>query len=78
MHIQFEPGGGQNAFSVLAPDRIFESRPFIPSSTSEESSEEILEKLEQAGRVPSKEKFRRMACNVSHLFLSMQTFINDN
>jgi hypothetical protein len=31
------------------------------------SGEEILEKLEQAGRVPSKDKFRRMVCNVSLL-----------
>jgi hypothetical protein len=39
-------------------------RPVIPQS-AEEVSEVILDKLEQAGRVPSKEKFRRMACNVS-------------
>jgi hypothetical protein len=38
-------------------------RPVIPQS-AEEASEVILDKLEQAGRVPSKEKFRRMACNV--------------
>lgn len=27
--------------------------------------DDILDKLEQSGRVPSKDKFRRMACNVS-------------
>lgn len=42
----------QQPFSVYAPD-------------PEELSNDILEKLEQAGRVPSKDKFRRMACNVS-------------
>jgi hypothetical protein len=31
----------------------------------EEVQDEILDKLEQSGRVPSKEKFRRMACMVS-------------
>lgn len=45
-------GHQQKQYSVYAPD-------------PEELSNDILEKLEQAGRVPSKEKFRRMACNVS-------------
>ena len=30
-----------------------------------DQGEELLQRLEQSGRVPSKDKFRRMACNVS-------------
>ncbi len=48
-------------------DRIYNYRPAIPPSP-EEVSEQLLDKLEQAGRVPSKEKFRRMACNVSNSY----------
>ena len=44
-------------------ERVYAFRPAIPQS-AEEASEVLLDKLEQAGRVPSKEKFRRMACNV--------------
>ncbi len=46
---------------------ILETRPImsIPGIYIEETTDDILDKLEQAGRVPSKEKFRRMACNVS-------------
>lgn len=47
---------------------ILESRPMltVPGILGgDEPSDDILDKLEQAGRVPSKEKFRRMACNVS-------------
>lgn len=29
-----------------------------------DQGEELLNRLEQTGRVPSKDKFRRMACNV--------------
>ncbi len=29
-----------------------------------DQGEELLDRLEQTGRVPSKDKFRRMACNV--------------
>lgn len=47
---------------------ILETRPMmsIPGIYMEETTDDILDKLEQAGRVPSKEKFRRMACNVSN------------
>lgn len=55
-------------YSNNSPERIFASRPMLPqpvaTATSEEISDSLLDKLEQAGRVPSKEKFRRMACNV--------------
>ncbi len=51
-HFSRYPESPASAYSVYAPD-------------PEEVSNEILEKLEQAGRVPSKDKFRRMACNVS-------------
>ena len=50
-------------YSVYAPD-------------PEELSNDILEKLEQAGRVPSKDKFRRMACNVSALFVGIVPFLS--
>lgn len=48
-------------------EKIYAFRPSIPA-TPEEASDMILEKLEQAGRVPSKDKFRRMACNVGIFF----------
>jgi hypothetical protein len=66
-----EPGpplGSQSYDSYIQFDgsmeKIYNYRPPIPQS-AEEVSDQILDKLEQAGRVPSKEKFRRMACNVS-------------
>lgn len=34
--------------------------------TSDENSQVLLHKLEQSGRVPSREKFRRMICQVLH------------
>jgi hypothetical protein len=34
------------------------------SQSSSDHYDDILDKLEQTGRVPSKDKFRRMACNV--------------
>lgn len=54
-------------FHESADCPIFDARPTLPQ-TREESSDQILDKLELAGRVPSKEKFRRMACNVSSIF----------
>jgi hypothetical protein len=60
----------QPSFSTYS---IYDSRPIIPQS-SEDVSDEILDKLEQAGRVPSKEKFRRMACNVSLTDISIRIF----
>lgn len=57
-----------NGTTVTQPmetvEKVFAFRPSIPP-TPEEASDLLLEKLEQAGRVPSKDKFRRMACNVS-------------
>jgi hypothetical protein len=47
-------------------EHIYSTRPTLPP-TAEEISSQLLDKLEQAGRVPSKEKFRRMACNVRSL-----------
>jgi hypothetical protein len=35
---------------------------------SVDQGEELLDRLEQSGRVPSKDKFRRMACMVRELF----------
>jgi hypothetical protein len=49
--------------STESKEKVYAYRPPIPQS-AEEVSEVLLDKLEQAGRVPSKEKFRRMACNV--------------
>lgn len=56
-------------FHDSADSPIYDARPTLPQ-TMEESSDQILDKLELAGRVPSKEKFRRMACNVSFIFLA--------
>lgn len=39
----------------------------IPRVESADQGDELLNRLEQTGRVPSKDKFRRMACNVSVL-----------
>lgn len=64
-HSSFTTIGGSYGFET--PERIYAYRPAMPP-TAEENSEQLLDKLEQAGRVPSKEKFRRMACNVSKLF----------
>ncbi len=55
--------GLANSSSMDTVERVYAFRPTIPP-TPEEASDMILEKLEQAGRVPSKDKFRRMACNV--------------
>lgn len=63
------PLGSQSFDSYVQFDgsmeKIYTYRPAIPQSV-EEVGEQLLDKLEQAGRVPSKEKFRRMACNVSN------------
>eukprot|EP01031_Cornospumella_fuschlensis_P027840 gene27840-33621_t len=53
---------GLSSQSHDSNERVYAFRPSIPP-TPEEASEMLLEKLEQAGRVPSKDKFRRMACN---------------
>lgn len=55
---------GSSSNALDSAEKVYAFRPSIPP-TPEEASDMILEKLEQAGRVPSKDKFRRMACNVS-------------
>lgn len=49
---------------------VLDSRPSFGMGPTiiEETTDDILDKMEQAGRVPSKEKFRRMACNVRFIF----------
>ena len=47
-----------------------EVAPRYRMSDPSDQGEELLQRLEQSGRVPSKDKFRRMACNVSMLSYS--------
>lgn len=64
--------GSQNSYGLNLKSNCF----FVHN---EESTDQILDKLEQAGKVPSKEKFRRMACNVclpSPLPISLPLLIN--
>lgn len=51
--------------------KIYKQRPTLPVPV-DEAGDQLLDKLEQAGRVPSKEKFRRMACNVNNFVLKLK------
>jgi hypothetical protein len=63
-------------YQNISGEKAYSYRSNIQSNV-EESSEVLLDKLEQAGRVPSKEKFRRMACNVrfSTIFIRVHLII---
>jgi hypothetical protein len=50
--------------SVSGPQFMHEATVKIKIADAQEHCNTVLDMLEQSGRVPSKEKFRRMACNV--------------
>ena len=57
------PPTPMKAFYAIRPPP--EYIPRLRSNDAQEHCDDILDKMEQTGRVPSKDKFRRMACNVS-------------